>query len=120
MSAKSQNVNLVEVKNLKSVGEDGSFLNMVSLTVPNKDGFREVRIQGQTGSGKSPLFDCLAGRRRAKAGSVKLYDGLDPVEEAEQVWQQTAYIPEREVYPPRLTIENLIRTGESLLSKMAR
>ncbi len=81
-----------------------TILDKVSLRI---DRGQFVCILGPSGSGKSTLLDAITGLRPGTGGTV-LYDGMDLVQEYEQLRSMLGYVPQDDIVHPELTVRNAL------------
>ena len=97
---------ILEARNVEKGFGDGPVLEGLDLTV---DEGELVTLMGPNGVGKSVFLSCLAGSSEPTAGSIELFDGLEPTEAR----SATSVVVQGETIDPDLTgRENLRFYGD--------
>jgi len=87
----------------KTIGA-AHLLESISFTV---EPCQFVGIIGPSGAGKSTLLDALCGLRPATSGEVAL-DGLDLYEHFESIRSRLGYVPQDDIVPLELSVEDAL------------
>jgi len=99
-------MNLLSVDSLTKTYGDKTLFEAISFGLHKGD---KTALIARNGTGKSTLFNILAGKDFADSGSFAFREGL-----------RTGYLPQQPEFTPGITLEELVKTHESDVRKIIR